>query len=492
MGADLFSIGRSSMNTAKKSMATTSHNIANANDDNFSRQQVTTETNTPVGEGDHVVGTGVNIREIKRVHNKLVEKKLSHSLSQHKYNESRTEQLLSIEEIFNEINSDGMNKVLNRFFNSFRELSNQPDNEVVRTMVRDNARIVVEDFKRIDSSITNVKDNIDKKISNSVEEINQAGNSIASLNKEIIRLENMGGETGDLRDQRDKAVRLISEYMTVNTYEDEKGQYVVNIAGTGSLVAGGVVNELKAAKVKGNTGNIRDEEGQVEVFFASNTNLKVSDNIRKGELKGLLDTRNNEVVTLRSQVDNLAYGLARSTNAIHRRGFVNKPVSFDQQGNPVTSDGSKVTGIDFFKLPLTVDRAAEYLEISDDIQNDLNNISTALTPNSPGDNRIAIAISKLQHEKVLDGGQKTFEESYLESVGSIGLKSAKSKIDTEQSAGILAQAKSIKNRISGVSIDEETANLVRYQHSYDASARVLRAADEMFDSVLGMMRWLDD
>jgi flagellar hook-associated protein 1 FlgK len=488
VGADLFSIGRSSMNTAKKSMATTSHNIANANDDNFSRQQVTTETNTPVAEGDYVVGTGVNIREIKRVHNKLVEKKLSHSISQHKYNEERTEQLLSIEEVFNEINSDGMNKVLNRFFNSFRELSNQPDNEVVRTMVRDNARLVVEDFKRIDSSITNIKDNIDKKLENAVDEINQAAKTIASLNKEIVRLENMGGETGDLRDQRDKASRLISEYMAINTYQDEKGQYVVNIAGTGSLVAGGAVNELKAARVRGNTGNIRDEEGQVEIFFASNTNMRVSDNLRKGALKGLLDTRNNEVVNLRSQVDNLAYGLAKATNAIHRRGFVNRPISFDQQGNPVSRDGSKVTGIEFFKLPITVDRAAEYLDISDDVKNDLSNIATAVTPNSPGDNRIAIAISKLQHEKILGEGQETFEESYLKSVGTIGLKSAKSKIDTEQSAGILAQSKSIKNRISGVSIDEETANLVRYQHSYDASARVLRAADEMFDSVLGMMR----
>lgn len=476
------------MSASKKSMATTSHNIANANDDNFSRQRVTTETNIPVAEGDYVVGTGTNIREIKRVHNKLVEKKLNQSISKHQYDDERTNQLMSVEEIFNEINSDGMNKVLNRFFNSFRELANQPDNEVVRTMVRDNARLVVEDFKRIDSSITGVKSNIDKKIATTVEEMNQAAENIAKLNKEIIRLENMGGETGDLRDQRDKAVRLIAEFAAINTYEDEKGQYVVNIAGVGSLVAGGAVNRLKAGMVQGDRGNIRDKEGEMEVYFESNTNMKVSKNLRGGALKGMFDTRNSEIVELRSQIDNLAYGLAQATNAIHRRGFVNAEVGFDQQGNPVAKNGQKVSGIDFFKLPLTIDRAAEYLEISDEVQNDLNNITTALSPNSPGDNRIAIAISKLQHEKILGEGQETFEESYLKSVGTIGLKTAKSKIDTEQSAGILSQAKSIKQRISGVSIDEETANLVRYQQSYDASARVLRAADEMFDSVLGMMR----
>jgi len=111
-----------------------------------------------------------------------------------------------------------------------------------------------------------------------------------------------------------------------------------------------------------------------------------------------------------------------------------------------------------------------------------------LAPNSPGDNRIAIAISKLQHEKILDGGNATFEEGYLTAVSKIGLSTAKSRIDGEQSGGILAQAKSIKERVSGVSIDEETANMVKYQHAYDASARVIKVADEMFDSVIAMMR----
>jgi len=115
-------------------------------------------------------------------------------------------------------------------------------------------------------------------------------------------------------------------------------------------------------------------------------------------------------------------------------------------------------------------------------------IVAGLEPNSPGDNRIAIAISKLQHEKILGEGTTTFEESYQKSVGKIGLSTAKSKIDYEQSGGILAQAKSIKERVSGVSIDEETANMVKYQHAYDASARMIKTADEMFDSVLGMMR----
>jgi flagellar hook-associated protein 1 FlgK len=78
-------------------------------------------------------------------------------MSHHQTNEERVFQLSRIEEIFNEVNSEGMNKILNRFFNSFRELSNQPENETVRAMVRDNAKIVVNDFKNVRGAIQNVK-----------------------------------------------------------------------------------------------------------------------------------------------------------------------------------------------------------------------------------------------------------------------------------------------------------------------------------------------
>ena len=132
-------------------------------------------------------------------------------------------------------------------------------------------------------------------------------------------------------------------------------------------------------------------------------------------------------------------------------------------------------------------RAAEYIDLSDDIKEDVNNIAAALEANKPGDNRVALAISKLQHEKVLGGGTTTMEEQYLKSVGNIGLQAGKSKIEGEQSSGILAQAKSFKERLSGVSLDEEATNMVRYQNAYEASAKVIKASDEMFKAVLGLL-----
>lgn len=487
MGSDLLSIGKSGLFTAKQSMATTSHNIANANTEGFSRQEVRTETGPALGEGDYVIGSGVEIQSIRRAHDDLIEKKLNTSITSHKFNEERASQLGQVEEVFNEINSDGMNKVLNRFFNSMRELSNQPENETVRNVVKENAKIVVGDFHRIQGSLDQIRGSINKKVDLSVKEINGLTSTIAKLNKEINIQEVSGGSANDLRDQRDNALRTLAEFFPIQVYTDGQNQFVVSIEGVGSVVAGGQTQELAVGAVV-TSGETSVDKGNAEIFFANRPGIAFSDKIKGGTLGGLLKTRNDEVEGLEKQLDELAQGLVLATNAIHRRGFANHPVPVDAEGNPVPNAAQKkVTGINFFKEPLDLKRAAEYIDLSDDIKADVNNIAAGLEANKPGDNRVALAISKLQHEKVLGSGTTTFEEQYLKSVGNIGLQTGKSKIDGEQSAGILAQAKSFKERLAGVSLDEEATNMVRYQNAYEASAKVIKASDEMFKAVLGLL-----
>ncbi len=486
MAVDLFSIGSSSLRTSKRSLETTSHNISNANTEGFTRQRITHETNLPVEIGNNVHGNGVNVREVRRVHDNLIEKNLMRSMSNNSYDKERGFQLERVEEIFNEINTEGLNKVLNRFFNSFRELSNQPENEVVRSVVRDNANMVASDFKRIHDSIGKVRESIDSKISTTVEEVNMFTKNISKLNKEIVRLENAGGIANDLRDQRDQIVRNISEYFKVDNYEDKNGQFVVNVQGVGTLVTGGITNDLVAKQEAGPDG--AQDIPKMQIHLKGRPGKHISRKFLKGEIQALMDTRDNDIQGLTDNLDELAYGLVQSTNAIHRRGFINKKLPTDQNGNVIQNGSSRFTGINFFKEPQRQKNSAGMLELSAEVQEDVNNISTALDPNAPGDNRISIAISKLQHEKVLGDTNLSFEEHYHRSVGDIGLSVAKAKLDEEQTSGVLAQAKSIKERLSGVSIDEETANMVKFQHAYDASARMIKVADEMFDSVLGMMR----
>jgi flagellar hook-associated protein 1 FlgK len=168
---------------------------------------------------------------------------------------------------------------------------------------------------------------------------------------------------------------------------------------------------------------------------------------------------------------------------------VNRTVSIDNDGRPSPMDANGLTtGLDFFAQPLDKEGAAISIDLSESVKSNLSNIAAALSPNAPGDNRVAIAISKLQHERIAGEENVTLEEKYLQTIGNIGLETGKSRLDAEQANGLLAQATSIRERLTGVSIDEETANMVRFQHAYEASAKMMQAADEMFKTILELKR----
>jgi flagellar hook-associated protein 1 FlgK len=487
MAVDLLTVAKSGLGAAKKQLSTTSHNIANANTEGYSRQRVNLEANRPINEGNYVMGTGVNIKSIKRIHDEQIERRLNQAISDNKFDEEREFQLGQIEDIFNEVNSEGMNKLMNRFFNSFRELANQPENETVRSIVRENARLIVSDFRRMRSTLHKLRDNINSKLRATVDDINTMIGHVGKLNNKIAELEAIGQETGDLRDQRDRIVSELSELMDIHTFRDERERLVVNAKDVGSLVIGNEINPLKFGTINENANDI----GRYEIFFKHRDMVPMSPNIKNGKIGAMLLTRNKEIREVEEKLDRLAFDLANSVNAIHRRGFINQQIPVDEQGNPVSrtlASGRPITGINFFETPTELYRAAEYIDLSLDVKDDLNNIVTGLEANRPGDNRIPIAISKLQHEKVLLDNTTTFEEHYLKSVGDIALVTSKTRIDVEQSAGVLAQSKTVKERISGVSIDEETANMVKFQHAYDASAKVIKTADEMFKAVLDIKR----
>ena len=487
MGSDLLQIGKSGLMASKKSLETTGHNIANANTEGYSRKRIVQETNIPIGEGNLVHGTGVRINSIQRFSDEFVEKTVSRSSSNHSYFEERANLLGQVEEIFNEVNSDGLSKVMSKFFNGFRELANQPENEVVRSVVRDNAKIVVTDFHRISEHLQGVVNSMDRKLDKMTEDINLILKNISELNSQITELENTNGEAGDLRDQRDLAIKDLSKFFEVNTYLNERGNYVVSAEGVGTVVSGRSYEPLLAGNSK-TPGADSDHYGSKEIYLLNRPSSPVSSHFQKGALAAVVDTRNQEVKKLQDQIDQVAFELANTVNAIHRKGFANVEIAEDEQGNVRIPAGNKVTEIDFFKAPTQTFGAASSLDISSAIKEDLRNIATALEPNHPGDNIVALAISKLQHEKILLENTTTLEEFYLKSLGLVGVATSKAKLDEEQSKGILAQHEGIRERVSGVSIDEETSNMVKTQQAYDASARVIRTADDMFKSLLEMWR----
>jgi len=486
--ADLLSIGSSGLFAAKKGLQTSGHNLSNANTEGYSRQRIKQTTNLPTSQQGLIIGTGTKVDNVNRIHDPFVEKRMQQTLSRFTYFKERSEQLGQVENIFNEIENDGLNKMITKFFNSFRELSAQPENETIRSVVRDNATLIIKDFKRINETLEKMSHTIDQRLKAKTIDLNQGLVHIANLNRKITELEATGAETGDLRDQRDLAVKNLSETFELQTYTDEKNQFVISAKGVGTLVAGAEIQEVSSGSIPKET-KFGQEVNQVHLFYKRRPTFAISPKMQNGEVGSMLEVRDSDIKELQHNIDIIAYNVTQLVNAVHRRGVVARELPVDPNGRVPASDNKGLTtGINFFKELDSMHGAAANIDLSDDIKNDLSNITTGLAPNSPGDNRVALAISKIQHEKVLNDESTTVEEYYLQMIGKLGLEAGKANLDMEQSKGILAQLTSLKERVSGVSIDEETSNMVRYQHAYDASARVMKVADEMFETVLGILK----
>ncbi len=486
--ADLLGIGKSGLNASKKSLEVTGHNLSNVNTEGFSRQRVMQSTAIPISVGGFIHGTGTKVDGVRRFNDEFIDKRLNNALANNKFYEARTEHLEQVENIFNELDTDGLNQVINKFFNSFRELANQPENETIRSVVRDTANLVIKDFRRIRGTLDTQASNIDRKIENSVADVNQILHHVADLNGKITTIEAAQGETGDLRDQRDMALRSLSENFKVHTYVDEKNRFIVTAQGIGTLITGLQVQELGTiSKNRGDSSN--NMNGSIEIVLKDRPSQKITNEFKGGTLAAITKVRNEDLRKLQDDIDGIAFQFTTSVNTIHRQGFANRPIAMDAEGNPVKYDKKgPTTGIDFFKQPVEVQEAGIAIDLSDAVKQDLSNIAAGLSPNAPGDNRVAIAVSKLQHERISGEGSVTLEEKYLQTIGNIGLETGKARLDAEQATGILAQANSLRERLTGVSIDEETANMVRYQQAYQASAKIMQAADEMFKTVLDIKR----
>lgn len=104
-----------------------------------------------------------------------------------------------------------------------------------------------------------------------------------------------------------------------------------------------------------------------------------------------------------------------------------------------------------------------------------------------GDNRNALLIADLQRTKTMDGGTANYQAAYNQLVGGVGTRTRDARIGEEAAETILRQTESQRESASGVNLDEEAADLIRFQNAYQASARVIRVSSELFDSILGAL-----
>jgi len=462
--------GRSGLTAAQAGISNAGHNIANANTEGFNRQRVhqTAEVDRSTGMARTMVGAGTRVSNVDRVNDRFLEKQIRGATRDLAHSEEKELILKQAEDIFNEMGGEGLNRMMSRFFNEFRKLANEPENEAIRQSVREASQAMVNDLRRVRRQVDDVRAHTDSRIEGYVRETNSLIEEIRDLNIAIKALENGGGSSNDLMDQRDLALKKLGSLVDVGMFVDGSGGYIVDIRGLGPIVTGGQAEMFSVERTQA------DENGKaansLDIFLNNSTSSAVTSRLSGGRLGALVEARDQMLGAVASKLDNLAYDLSSAVNEVHRQGF--------------TRDG--LSQVEFFKQPISREGAASLLDLSEAVRESPHNIAAAAAPDSPGDNRIALALSNLQGMRLMNEGKTTLDDYYNSIVGEVGVAANRNKAMMNQSKDVSAQLGKIREQISGVSIDEETTKLMQYQHAFDASARVIRVADEMMKTILSL------
>lgn len=457
------------MMNSQTALSTVSHNVANKNTEGYSRQRVETQTTEPTGLGKLRIGNGARTTNVGRINNPFIEKQIEVEGNVLGKKETSSQMLSRVEQVFNEQQNKGLNKYVGEFFNAYREMSNSPESIALRNLVKESADFMTKDFQRIDRQLTQIQGEADFQIATEVAAVNAMTREVAQLNDKIKLVEVNSLEANDERDRRDLLLKQLSEKLNIRYGESSDGIMTITAGNTAVLVSGSQQRDLIVAAAPKREGK---NEGLVDIYYRPNDSgalVNVSPQINAGRIGGLLEIRDNYINKRLEELDTMAYTLTNEVNRVHMSGY----------------DRASNQGVEFFQVEGR-EGAAKKIKVNDKIMQNAGLVVAAAQPYAPGDNRIANIISALQYSKPMANGENTFDDFYASIVGNVGISTNRANNEHEAQKGIVEQLKNIRESISGVSLDEETAKMIEYQKSFEASARLIRTADEMLDTVMNL------
>ncbi len=469
---NMFNIGKSGLMVTKQAMTTTGHNIANVNTEGYSRQNVDTTAAPVIPGGRLTFGNGAWAKKVTRVSDEYLEKRIQSEHKNFANAEEKDLYLHQTEQIFNESNNDGLNRVATRFFNEFRKLSTDPANTAIRASVRESSSQLAGEMRRMDHELKDVAKNIDDRLEGYVRELNALSKEVRDLNIDIDKAELGGGEAPDLHDKRDLALKKLGAMADISTSKDNNGRITVTLCGQVAIVCGESVTELRTMRTPPDpqTGK---KEGQLDIFVDTPVPQKLTSLFKTGRLGGLLEVRDQDIGSAQDKINQVAHLITTEVNNLHRQGF--------------GLDGG--TGRDFFEDGGDPTRAAQNMKINDQIMNNLDAIAAAKTPGSEGDNRIALALSAVGDLKGIAGdANSSILDVYNSMVSGLAVQTGTSQKNLVFQKDVLDQLQNVRESLVGVNLDEETANLLKFQHAYAASAKVLQVEDETMQTILNSFK----
>ena len=491
-------VGKRALFAQQAALSTTGHNIANAGNAGYTRQRVNMQATNPLsvpGMSSYQLGTGVDVNKIERLREDYLDTQYRTENKKVGYWAAKSDTLSKIEGLLNEPSDNGLAYVMDQFWASWEELAKNPDSASARSVVRQRGIAVAETFNYLSSSLDDMKKDLQTVISTKQSELNTITKQIANLNDQIARLEANKYEPNDLYDQRDMLIDQLSKMVDItNVTKLDNGMVNITVAGQ-DLVSGTSYKEMEVVYDSDTNptyvkGVILKEPGQKLTQDDAIAALSTSAiNLKSGELLGRIESYGTDasggvIPDIKKSLNQFAQEFVKQVNDLHKKGYY---IGKDDDGKIKMQLADT---IDFFTW-----NSDGSLDISDDIKSSLDKIAaaqeegsgTGTSSSGNGDNAQAIAKLKNNGKITIDGTTSTLSDFYRNIIGQIGIDSQEAERMKDNSDVIIQQVDNRRQSISGVSLDEEMANMIKFQQAYNAAARMITTMDQCLDKVINGM-----
>ncbi len=427
----------------------TTNNAANVNTPGYSREVPILQQNPPVVVGNLTYGTGVSLAKLESVRDPILQLSIQQETGQQGELNSFTSALSQTQTLFTAGASDVGSEISN-LFSSISQLSTNPSSTALRQSVLTAASNLTSTFNNTASNLSAQRSNLDLNVVQSVQQVNTLSQQIAGLNGQITSLQNLGQDAGTFIDQRDVLINQLSGLIDVSEIKSDSGITLTTSNGT-ALVSG--TQSFSLTTQPGASG--------VQNIFSQGTDI--TSTLNSGALGGLIEVRDQKIPALLTSLDTLASGLATAFNSANATGF-------DLNGN---------AGGALFTPVVGAGSAANIgVAITDPA------LIAASSDGSAASNGNLANLSAIQNQTIIAGATPT--TYYGNIVFSVGNDVSNGTAELQSSQLVLQQLQDQRGSISGVSLDEEAANMTQYQQAYDAAAHIVTTVDQMLETVINM------
>lgn len=431
-------------------IAASTNNVANVNTPGYTREEPVLVSSDPVVDDPLTFGTGVTLQSIESIRDPILESQIQQETQVENQYNTLASALQQTQVSFSSTGDVGTS--ISNFFDSINQLSTNPSDLSLRQGVLTAAGNLASSFNGTANALTQQQQSLDLSVVQTVTQINQLTSQIAQLNGQVASLQNVGENAGTFIDQRQQAIDQLSSLVDVSVIPADN-TLTLTTANGAPLVTGQQSFQLTTQA---------DPNGLHDVYSQGND---ITSQITSGQLGGTLQARDQQIPAIQQQLDTLAGGLATAVNTVQAEGF-------DLNGN---------VGTNLFNAP-PANNVGAAASLSVAITNP--SLIAASSDGTAGSNGNAEVMYALGSQNIIDGENPS--DYYSNIVFNVGNAASNASAEQTASSGILQQLNDQNSAVSGVSLDEEAANMISYQNAYQASAQVITTVNDMMYAVINM------